>query len=393
MIVTFLEEGVGGVETLVMRTAKKLVALGEKLSIVTCYFIDSAERREKFCFKKFVEGITIYRIPALHGFTTLNACLFFIGCFIVFLSTFKKTTILHAFQVNSSGVIACLLKKTLKLRVIVQDICGGSVGDIATLKQMPFSKYLIGLAKKADIYISPSTQITQELMDVGFLPAKIKAVAHGVDIDIFSPLNDKEQDLLNRKRLSLHGTRNVTFVGRLVPQKRPLFLLETWELVIKEHTQLRLLIFGEGELEDELKKFCKEKGLETSVNFMGVIKKLLPYYRATDVFVLPSCDEGVSIALLEAMSCGLAIVASNVPGNTEVIHERKSGLLFEKEDRVECAQKIAALLKDEELANRLKNGARKAVVEKYSSDVMAKALIEVYRKLLPKKVVGKKKTL
>ena len=71
-----------------------------------------------------------------------------------------------------------------------------------------------------------------------------------------------------------------------------------------------MVIIGKGRLEDELKKYCREKGLESSIKFMGVVGDVLPYYGIADVFLLPSSSEGVSIALLEAMSCGLPVVAS-----------------------------------------------------------------------------------
>lgn len=382
MMVTFLEDGMGGVEMLVMRTARKLAALGERVSIVTCFFFDKAEKGERFCFKKSADNITIYRIPALHGFTILNAFLFFAGSFIVFLPAFRKKVVLHAFQVNSSGVIACLLKKIFKLKVIVQDICGGSFGDVAELKRMPFSGTCIKCLKDADAYISPSTQISEELISIGFLPDKIRSIEHGVDINVFKPSSNEDEGRLNREKLSLSGTKNVIFVGRLAPQKRPLFLLKAWEIVIKEYPNTRLLIFGKGELEDELKEFCRNRGLESSVEFKGVIKDLVPYYRSADIFVLPSHAEGVSIALLEAMSCGMAVVVSDIPGNAQVIQNGKNGLLFEMEDVNDCVRKITVLLSDEQLSQRLGNEARNTIIEKYSSDAMTKTFVSIYQELL-----------
>lgn len=379
MMVTFLEEAFGGVEVLVMRTAKAMAAQGENISIITCYFIDTAPKSDRFRFKKSLDGITIYRIPAFHGYTVLNIFLYIAGSFVVLLPALRKITILHAFQVYSSGVVACLLKNILKLRVIVQDIGGGDTGDVAELKRMPVSRFFVNLMKKADLYISPSAQITKELVGVGFISDKIKEIPHGVNTDIFKPFNDKDRV---KRGLFNSGIKNVTFVGRLALEKRPLFLLETWGFIIKEYPHAQLLIVGRGYLEDELKKYCREKGLESSIKFMGVVGDVLPYYGSTDVFVLPSSSEGVSIALLEAMSCGLAVVASNIPGNAEIIQNGKNGLLFDVENRLDCAQKIVLLLKDEQLAARLKNEARRVVVEQYSSDIMIKSFIEIYRKIL-----------
>lgn len=379
MMVTFLEEAIGGVESLVMRTAKTMAAQGEDISIITCYFADTAQRGARFRFKKSLDGVTIYRIPAFHGFTVLNIFLYLAGSFMVLLPALRKTTVLHAFQVYSSGLVACLLKNILKLKVIVQDIGGGDSGDVAELKRMPLSRFFIERIKKADLYISPSSQITEELTDIGFAPNKIKKVSHGVDTDIFKPSNDKG---MSKRKLFNTEIKNVTFVGRLVPEKRPFFLLETWESVIKEYPKAQMVIIGKGRLEDELKKYCREKGLESSIKFMGVVGDVLPYYGIADVFLLPSSSEGVSIALLEAMSCGLPVVASNIPGNAEIIQNGKNGLLFDVENRMDCAQKIVLLLKDEQLADRLKNEARRTIEELYSSDIMTKSFIEIYKKVL-----------
>ena len=101
-------------------------------------------------------------------------------------------------------------------------------------------------------------------------------------------------------------------------------------------------------------------------------------YAAADVFVLPSVSEGLSNALLEAMSSGLAVLGSRVGGTAEAVEEGRTGLLFAPQDEAELAAKLKRFLDEPELAGRLGAAAREKAAAAFSLDRTAEAYERLY---------------
>ena len=119
--------------------------------------------------------------------------------------------------------------------------------------------------------------------------------------------------------------------------------------------------------------------LEQRVQFLPPTDSISRLYAAADVFVLPSISEGLSNALLEAMSTGLAIFASRVGGTKEVVSDGRNGLLFDAADFEDLRRQLNKFLKTPSLAQNLGQAARQAVEEEYSLPTVAKRYIqEVY---------------
>jgi glycosyltransferase involved in cell wall biosynthesis len=120
-------------------------------------------------------------------------------------------------------------------------------------------------------------------------------------------------------------------------------------------------------------------GVATLLRFAGVTHDVSSYLRAADVFVLPSKREGLPVALLEAMSCGLACIASRLPGSTDaIIDDGVNGVLCEPGNVKELAGALAALLPDRERRARLGDAARATIAAKYSSATVADRWLEAY---------------
>jgi len=133
---------------------------------------------------------------------------------------------------------------------------------------------------------------------------EINIIPNGVDIHEFKPKYSKN------KRLELIST------GRLIPRKGYLYLLEAIKGL-----DVHLTLVGEGNQEEELRRFVKENSLEGKVSFVGVVdhSKIAKFYQNADVFVLPSLNEGMSNSVLEAMACGKPIVVSDTGGTKELV--------------------------------------------------------------------------
>jgi len=144
-----------------------------------------------------------------------------------------------------------------------------------------------------------------------------------------------------------------------------------------------LLLLGEGPYEEKnkLTALRDELGLSGLVRFAGKVSNVKEYYDMSDIFVLPSISEGLSNALLEAMSSGMAVVASNVGGNKEIIEDKKNGLLFEVGDKQDLAEKLSVLCNDKSLREELGVNARNKILKDYSIDIVTEKYIRLYNEI------------
>lgn len=172
---------------------------------------------------------------------------------------------------------------------------------------------------------------------------------------------EKIEELKAKLNVPLDGLV-ITTAGRLIEQKGHIVLIRAIAKIKKQNPQLkfRVLIFGKGILERELLKEIKKLSLEDAICLPGIwpIRELLA---VTDIFVLPSLWEGLSIALLEAMNANKSIVATEVSGSREVILNGQNGFLVAPKDADSLAEKLEILLKNKELRIQMGLQAKKYV--------------------------------
>lgn len=171
-------------------------------------------------------------------------------------------------------------------------------------------------------------------------------------------------------------------VGRLVELKNHRLLIERMPELLRAQPQLRLVVLGDGPLRGELQALVDALGLADRVTLAGArgdVHALLPGF---DVFVLPSRTEGLSIALLEACASGLAVVASAVGGNPEIVRDGETGLLFASDDGAGLGVAVRRLITDPVERQRLGTAARDWVLRNASTAALRDAYAGVYRAAL-----------
>ena len=193
---------------------------------------------------------------------------------------------------------------------------------------------------------------------------KISVIANYIDTDIFRP-NLKITKLENR----------LIFVGRLSSQKNLPSLIKALSGL-----NLSLDLIGEGKQKEELKKLAESE--KVSVNFFGTIPnfklpEILNRYR---IFILPSLYEGMPKTLLEAMSCNLACIATNVPGSREVIQNGKNGLLAETSS-ASLRENILKLINNLEFQKTLGENAREFILKNFSLKTQIQKELSIYQNL------------
>jgi glycosyltransferase involved in cell wall biosynthesis len=201
---------------------------------------------------------------------------------------------------------------------------------------------------------------------------KIEIVYNGVDVENFHPNPGlRSQD----KFIITPGASRVT------SRKGLNYLIEAVNRLAKKHPNISLKIMGDGSDKNNLEKLSQDLGIKDKVEFLGRIPKeeTASYYQEASVFVLPSLNEGMSNALLEALSSGLPIIATDTGGTKELVSEGENGFIIKMKDAQDIAEKIEKLIIDPELRTKMGQKSRKKA-EELSWKKVADKYLELYEK-------------
>jgi glycosyltransferase involved in cell wall biosynthesis len=224
------------------------------------------------------------------------------------------------------------------------------------------SKYKFWLALEkltssmVDKYIAVSeTAKTVYQKELGIPPEKIEVIYNAVDIPKFNIEIDR-----NRKRKEL-GIPEENFVlgaiGKWRPEKGQIYLIWALPEILKKFPQTTLVLVGGGENRKKLSELAKSTGVEKNVLLLDERGDIPEILKTFDIFLNPSLYEGLSNSILEAMAAQVPIVASDIPSNTEIIENKKSGLLVPVMDGREIAEAVIEILSNPDLGKNLSAAA------------------------------------
>jgi len=191
---------------------------------------------------------------------------------------------------------------------------------------------------------------------------KISIIPNGVDVELFKPSLFKDSNL-------------ITWVGRFVPEKGLIYLLKAMKRIVRDCRDAHLVLIGDGSVKNNFVNLSRKLGLDSNVFFLGTVnrREVARLLSRSSIFVFPSLREGMPMALLEAMSSGNAVVASNIKGIAEIMRDNVEGMLIPVKNPKELASHILTLSKNTELRHKLGDNARRAVMDRYSwNSVLAK---------------------
>jgi len=253
-----------------------------------------------------------------------------------------------------------------------------------------WKKYGQALAKRTarsmynscDLLIMPS-QSTSELFLWNDIKTKSAIVHLGVDIKKFVPVDDEQKAAL-REQLGLTATDIIIgYHGRIGREKDLMTLLRAFTRLQQYNSDLKLLIVGDG-VDSVKKQLTSRQG----VILTGAKNNPAPYLQVMDIYCMPSLTETTCLSVLEAMSCQLAVVSTEVGFIKSYIRNGYNGLFFEKQNHYPLAKHIQRLITDVEFRKTLGVNARKTIVDQFSWDRTAKGIEEALNVLLESK--GKK---
>ena len=363
---------VGGAETQLRALVPHLQAQGIEMTILTRRYDPKLPAFQK------VDGISVYRLPA-PGHKIVASLLFTITSFFRLLRL--RPQLIHAHEFISPATVALLAERWMKNPIVVTSHRSGEIGDVQKMQRKKSGALrLEALRKQVSKFVVISDEIWDELLGIGVDPEKLINITNGVDTERFTPPSaDKKLALRTQVKIT-PDAQLVIFTGRLVPEKRLDLLISLWPALREKHPKAELMIVGEGVEEARLKAMAGE-----GIRFMGSTNDVLPFLQMADIFVLPSIAEGLSVALLEAMSCGLAPLLTDVGGAREVVHHQKNGWIVPPDDPDALLVGLQTLFDDEKMLLKRGQAARQRVVAEFSIQIAAKKLSNLYFTLAGRK--------
>jgi glycosyltransferase involved in cell wall biosynthesis len=363
---------IGGVERQVAAIAPRLQRRGVQVHIVT-------RRLPGTPIYEVFEGVPIHRLPA-SGPRPAASLAFTLAA--QPLIRRLKPDLIHAHELISPATAALLAKRLAHCPLVVTVHRSGPPGDVQRMYSRPFGAVrLKTLAYAVDRFIVISTEIDRELAQAGIPAEKRIAIPNGVDVEKFFPLKPADRIAL-RSQLDLpREGKLIIYAGRLAPEKRVRLLIQAWPAVRVHHPDAWLLILGDGPEGAALQEMAGNPGGE-GIRWLGAQEEVVSYLQAADGFVLPSTAEGLSVALLEAMACGLPAVATAIGGAPDVITDQVNGWLIPPDDQEALQKALLDLLADQAQRQRIGQAARDWIKRFYALDVVADRLCALYQALL-----------
>jgi len=374
---TFLPH-VGGIERVVYEQSKRLLKRQFELSVLTNrigtgkeYVYDGIKVR---CYNSLSVGFRLgipYPIPSVGSYST-------------FIKAVKSNTLIHAHghPYLSSLIAAKLAKRYKKPFVLTQHntfIEYNSIWDtVERLNDLAVGKQVL---KAADKIVAVSNATKNYVLSLGANPEKVTVLHNGVDVERFKPYTRLRQD--TRTKLGIRAEEIVVLtVRRLVYKNGVDTLIQAAEKSVRRNRNLVFLVVGTGPDFNEVKARTVQMGIEKNFRLVGFVSDadLPAYYNAADFFVLPSkSGEGLPLVGLEAMACGLPLVATDVGGISEIMMA-EFGRLVPPNDP-EAMSKAIAEFSHLELAG-LRQKLREVMVQRHSWDRNVDAMIKIYEEFI-----------
>lgn len=235
-------------------------------------------------------------------------------------------------------------------------------------------------ARNVDLFISNSKAIkASNTAALGIHKKKVKIIYRGRDSSVFREVNNDAVKKLG-DQFGTHGKTIFLNVSRLLQRKGQLDLVRAFKNVVEKHSDVLLLLAGEGSYRHTVEQEISRLELQNHVTLLGNRGDIPDLLHFADYFVFPSHYEGLPGALIEAMFAGIPIIASSIPENMECVNEKMASL-FDPGDTAELANKLCEALQDNDWKDRI-SLARRFAMENFEINSIANQYEETYAQLL-----------
>ncbi|MDI3534634.1 MAG: hypothetical protein PWQ82_999 [Thermosediminibacterales bacterium] len=288
----------------------------------------------------------------------------------------NKYHIVHT-HANLSGRLAAVLNK-VPVKVYTRHGIGKNRTKMGKLQNRLISLF-------TDRAVAVSNAVKDSLVRDGFPSNKITVIYNGIDFEEIHNAGFK-----NIKK-ELGFDENIFVIGvvaRLTPEKGHEILLKALQKLKQRDKQFKVLFIGDGVYKNNLENQIKNLGMENDVYILGYRKDVISIIKNLDISVLPSLSEGLGLALLESMACGVPVIGTKTGGIPEIIKHMHNGLLVKSGDEHGLADAIEMLMIDRNLRLKLAEKGRETVEKSFNALKMAEETEKMYLQLLNDKKVS-----
>ena len=274
-----------------------------------------------------------------------------------------EPNIVHAHYASSYGILGYLSR----FRPFILSVWGSDIYYFPYKNK--FYKWLLKLVIKNSDKVCSTSNAMKQIIEKEYNRLDVEVISFGVDIDFFKPGS-------NCQKFNVGTIKSIESYNGID------CLIDAAKLVIEDYNKnIYFQIVGEGSLRKEMEQKAKDLKIEDKIKFVGFVdhKKVLKYYNNLSIFIAVSKRESFGVSILEAASCGIPSITSNIGGLTEVNIHNETGVVINPDDPKKLAESIVKLYEQEELRLKLGKNARKRVEKKFNWKNNVSEMIKVYK--------------
>ncbi|PAP94330.1 hypothetical protein CIT31_18740 [Mesorhizobium wenxiniae] len=367
---TYFPESYGGGEQQARRFARALVESGVSPTILAPRLSHSTPKRSA------IDGVPIHRLrlraaPYLGGRHMLSFLSWCVQVLIWMLRRRDEFDVVHIIHARLHAVPAALAGALLRKPVLAKLARGGRCFDLDVVREKKIiGRWASALIKRhVTAFMANSRQIANDLKKHGIDADRIHMVPNGIDLPR-KPHRDSSAD----------GSRRFICLGRLDPEKCVEHMIDAFA-ALPADAKAQLTILGDGQCRVALEEQAARLGLSGKVTFAGAVEDVFPFLWEADFYLSTSASEGMSNALLEAMSCGVVPIITDVSGASDVVEHEHSGFLARSQVEY-CGLLRRALGLSEAERDEMARRAVQTVTARFSMEIVATRQMRLYATLV-----------
>ena len=361
-------DSLGGVEVVVYNLSKKLSEKG--YSVYLAVFKDGYVRQ---MFEEIGVNIKVFQRKNKFDLNPFKEFYNFVKN--------EKIDVIHTHG-HFPGIIGRFVGKLSKKKVIstyhlaLNEDGHPTITKILTKITLPFADYITFVSQKVEkSFFNDSMVFDYSLIN----KRNHFTIYNGVDIEeINKSLEGLDRNLIRKYYEIDKDDIFLLNIGRLTEQKGQKYLIEAMRKIVKVNKNVKLVIIGEGELKEYLEKIINQYSLQEHIKIFPPTRDIFKVIASADVFIFPSLWEGFGIVLIEAMTIGIPIIATNVTGINEVITNNHDGVLVESKNADILADAVTDLINNKEKIKSLVLNANNTVKERFTLDKMSNYYESLY---------------
>ncbi|MCD4844216.1 MAG: glycosyltransferase family 4 protein [Methanosarcinales archaeon] len=330
------------------------------------------------------ESVNIYKLPVnkkdIHYWTQQEILTYSWKAkqFIEKLLLEKTYDICHTFFGIPCGAVAYLFKENLPYVVSLRGSDVPGFNDRFSFQYILLKPLINRIWRESSAVVANSEGLKELALESS--PSQdISVINNGINISDFKPDINSINNNINNHTYKKIKKFNIVCISRLIERKGISFLLKAIKKI--KNKKVKLILVGKGKQEDELHQLAKDLEITDRVEFKGYVDHddIADIYQESDLFVLPSFNEGMSNALLEAMASGLPVISTDTGGTSELIDG--NGILIQKGNSDEIAQAISTVMNDPEAFKQMGLRSRE-IAETMSWEAVAEEYCRLYMEIV-----------